>query len=779
MTHHFGVKKKVLHKNISPNRHPLLYFIYGFTCFIPIFIVHAQDATPLQNSQHTVMSTKNATPLEVEKEVKAGAAELSEQAKPTGRYLSIQLKVPGPSWTKLTEAQVKNLSNIAVAGAIDAQRALGLVLVEPIKHLNLTDYATAVLEQNSLSELLVESVNEVNFQGFSALRIVYSGDEANGRFRYLCYVFIHEHKAYQIVAGGPVAVTTADSLEVFSKAISLNLSNQKQKTSLTQPQNKHGVGWQDKNGTFLHSLSGVKATKLPAWAMLTGEQLKRVNKQAFFGFVHSESQLHMLLFDRPCPHPDENQCLTWTKDELWQDLGLKENIGTYDFKYLGEQRSFQSLEHENGRYSYLHHVLIKEGRALHTLVWTLNPTNTVNTQDQDLLWRLLPEGLSAFSWLTTLEKQSVLLNLQNLEEQGQIAHSKATWLWGKYHHFDTGLTWERPPGLWEVKPEKIPLLNKNDALLSIAALRYGLKTQIRIVMGHSQRKNKVHQTLWQELNEQLKNHRGTCQDKTTGKRLLAHAEALWSKCTFRRLSALKSPKKTWIEWTYQLDTIEAFGGLIHLLSWAPKHLFEGEGKVVREGLEDGLKLGQPAGVIFNVGSDLSPNNQKRELWDERFRYKLKNLPLHGRLKVRSSLPLGQTSSLVEYGNEHISMMSFVVGEMEPKKLATLIDQLAKTNFLYQNKARSIESSTKRKSLPIKAKPQEAKRSDNTSTLKRRKIQRQGYEGEILFWQEDNSLVHRSALLLTAPPLVYGIVIVGDSNGAKYLLKKNNFELLID
>ena len=146
----------------------------------------------------------------------------------------IQLDLPGPQWRILSQTQLRSLSAIAIAGAFNPKQVLGLVLVETLKDMNLNDYATALMENSSLKELLIESVTEVTFKNQTALRLVYSGDEANGRFRYLAYVFISGQKGYQVVSGGPIALVDQKKLELFASAVKLNPISQDHVSKLKQ-----------------------------------------------------------------------------------------------------------------------------------------------------------------------------------------------------------------------------------------------------------------------------------------------------------------------------------------------------------------------------------------------------------------------------------------------------------------------------------------------------------------------------------------------------------------
>jgi hypothetical protein len=657
---------------------------------------------------------------------------------PSNSYLAVSLQPLDLSWRILTQDQVRSLSTIAVVGALNGQKSLGLVLVEPIKQMALNEYATALMDNTSLQELLIESVTEVKYQNQSALRLVYSGDEANGRFRYLSYVFITGQKGYQIVSGGPVSLVSSTSLETFAQAVTLTRVSE---STAPQPQatlnDIHGSDWLLIAGQFSHILSGIKLTSTNDWSVIAGHPLKRINHEAIAGLVHKKDQLHILFFDRPCPTKESVQCLSWVQQELYADLGLTPQSDRYEFPALDEKRLFQRLSHDGGLYTYLHHAFIKEGRALQILAWTIAPSveQTDLQENADLLWRDLPNGLSQAGWLSTIERTQVHLKVSNLEPSDSFVRPYESWMWGQYHHFDSGLLWTQPPGIWKVHSERQQTITAPNSLLTIEAPRYGLKSQLRVSVGHHLNYTTLHHTLWSELRNQLTETRGQCLTPKTTKHIISDITGLRTRCTFIKTSTINT------EWTYQLDSFKGSGAVIHMLTWAPKYIFDGDADLVRTSLEKGLALSPPAAIVFTP---------EHRMIDERFKYQLRNLPPNGTLRIRPSIELGTASSLAEFNTPEVSLVSFAVSKMSPNQLNALVDRIA------QNRDQTLPHLTH-------------------TQLQRHKVWVHGHPAERLSWVNAQNKMARGALLITIPPLVYGVVAVGNPTQVSDLLQAKTFK----
>lgn len=683
----------------------------------------------------------------------------SESGQPGQRKLSASLSSLGGSWRILNAEQVSALSNIAVVGAVDDPRALGLVLVESIRGLNLTDYATAVLENSTLDELLIESVDELEFKGFKSLRIVYSGDESNGRFRYLSYIFLAHGKAYQVVAGGPVGLVTAQTLEPFSRAVAFTEMSD---TAIIKRRvaDITGLGWRVKSGVFSHVLSNLKIASGEGWSPIVGEALSRINGEAIAGLQKTSSQLNILFFDRPCPHSDRTLCLIWARQDLMSDLNLEEGVGSFDFNYLGEPRTFIRLTHQGGLYSYLLNEQIVADRVLQTLAWTISHNREKPKENDErsivetaksvedhsaLLWGSMQSGLSRVSKMGREERLKLNVELIKTPADRVSVEAMDSWMWGLYHHFESGLRWSKPSGMWRVNLSSAYPRSPRDRLLTIETPRYGLKSQLRVISGHHLRAHRSHDRLWGELVAQLLETRGQCASPDKGQRPLAGTKSHWTRCLFKKVS-IENGVSLSREWTYQLDSFEAHGAVIHLLSWAPKSLFEKEAEPAREALERGLKINLPATVALSPHGVMS---------DERLRYEVR-FPSGGTLRVHPTTSLGSVASQAEYHTADLSLVAFAVGEMKSSKLAELVNQITKS----QRKVSSSKGERSSAAVPV-----------------RTQFWSHGERGERLRWSHESGPVQRGAILISAPPLVYGLVAVGRAESVEEALKGDRLKIL--
>ena len=274
---------------------------------------------------------------------------------------------PNTEWQPLTLKQIHTISALGVLGGIKSQSILGLVLVEPSTRLGLNDYAQALLDGSPLQEMLIESVDEVSYLGQNALRIVYSGDEGNGRSRYLSYIFLLGGKGFQVIAGGRVGLAKVENLEEFSRAIKLTLASQQVTTPTIQTQDEVGLSWEVTSGVFQDALSGLVIQPKGSWRITFGDQVRKLNPHATAGLIHLEKQLYVLFFDRPCPFTDAQKCSAWSTTERFSDLGIVPNQkGTLGWNYLGDTRYFTQLYAPHKKYSYLYYNHVVSGRVLET-----------------------------------------------------------------------------------------------------------------------------------------------------------------------------------------------------------------------------------------------------------------------------------------------------------------------------------------------------------------------------------------------------------------------------
>ena len=136
--------------------------------------------------------------------------------------------------------------------------------------------------------------------------------------------------------------------------------------------------------------------------------------------------------------------------------------------------------------------------------------------------------------------------------------------------------------------------------------------------------------------------------------------------------------------------------------------------------------------------------------DERFKYQLRNLPPNGTLRIRPSMELGTASSLAEFNTPEVSLVSFAVSKMSPNQLNALIDRIA------HNRDQTLPHLTH-------------------TQLQRHKVWVHGHPAERLSWVNAQSKMARGALLITIPPLVYGIVAVGNPTQVSDLLQAKTFK----
>ena len=751
----------------SPLLRPLYLVVVSLVWTSLVSEVSAQtSAEASQEGQH---NSESAVIRQSSKVQRISEGEESSNASHQVDHQLLTFTAPHPEWTPLSFDQIQKFSALGVVGGIKSRSILGLVLVEPATRMSLNDYAQALLDGSPLKELLVESLEEVTYLGHRALRIVYSGDEANGRSRYVNYVFLLEGKGYQVIAGGRVGVAPVEQLEEFSQGVQLTERPDRAPTPKRKARDETGTSWVLSAGRFQDALSGLKITPRGAWRIASGAQVKKLNPDATAGLIHLEEQLYILFFDRPCPRGQPELCIAWSTTERFTDLGVRPaQEGTLGWSYLGETRYFTPLYAPQKNYVYLYHSHVAEGRVLETLVWTVTPSSSHDEDSASAarravaspqLWAALPDGLSQISLLSPVERQSLLTKIYRTRRglpRGELVRPYESWMRGRYHHFDAELTWDQPPGLWRVTPSRSRAhLGPRDALYTIEAPRYELMTQLRIVNNRHDSVKKAHKRMWRSALAELEPSYGRCLKPTHGSRVIANTSSRWTRCVFtpQKYSQVTDHKLTKRQrsWTYQLDTLRSGGSLVSLLSYAPTALFTHQLEVIREALEGGFQVQRPAGVVFD---------QRRTLTDERFRYQLLNLPADGTLRVKPLLGLGTAASLIEYHTPEVTILSFAIGNVKRQTVEHLIQDLSRN--LSSDTARRINTH------PPTRRPDE---------LERQRVWVDGLAAERLSWPTQGD-ISQGALLVESAPLMYGVVAVGDPQAVRTALKSTHLKLFI-
>lgn len=642
----------------------------------------------------------------------------------------------GEGWLLLDARQAKELSPNAIGGAVYRQKLVGLILKEPVKRMGLEDYATALINHTPLDALLIESVDEVQFLGYPALRVTYSGDEAGGRFRYLNFIFFIEDFGYQVITGGKVGIATPDLLSTFAQSV--KLSTLKQTPDTLEKHTEILRGWRLKDQSLEDAISGIKLSPSEGWRLLDRAHLRHLNPEAIAGMLHPERQIYFLLFDRPCPTAQADECAAWISEERRRDLKLQLHDDTLDFSVLGTPRAFQRLSHQEGTYEYLYHVIVQEGRGLELLAWTTAPSADQPPSSIEDLWGNFSSVFESLSLLTPAQKQSLLAQTYQASshESKEFITAYDSWRKGRYHHFDTGVVWHGPSGIWRVSRERQRERDSSgDRLLDIHAPRYGLHSQLMIKQGWRGSSTQAHEETWRALLSQLAEPRGVCIHPEMGQRALGSKPSVWVRCTLHR-GPQEAPE--WKRaWTYQLDTIRVEGAVVHLLSWAPTPLFQGAAKVPRERLEDQLSFSQLAGVTYQEGLGWT---------DERFRYRVLPLERGGRLRIRHRSGLGDASSLVEYHTPQLTLISFAVSEVRPDQLTPFLNRLVSPQVTSQTAPSS------------------------------QKVWIKGRSTQKLSWPDVNGL-SSAAIIFTDDGVLYGLVAVGLAEKVSAALHGSPLELI--
>ena len=548
----------------------------------------------------------------------------------------VAVKDLGATWQLLNTDAAKKLSPLARLGAVEAGRTLGLILVESAAGLNLEQYAQAVINHSPLNELLIERAEEVDFQGLDAIRLLYTGETPQGRFRYLNYLLLREGYGYQISAGGRIGDVTDASLNHFSTHVTLlkgPLTPQDQHTLA----NRRGGLWRLQNGRFESIKDSIRISPIKGWRMITGMDARALYNGSDIVLSLEDPAVHIAFATHPCPSSDATECTHHY---------LKEFERTAPVQSLGdgriEQLDAQALQlnryaGSDGTFNYLHGIRVYQKQALEVVAWTLN-------HQEDTAWTVLSQALSAVQFLSQKERVKLQIELQTSDAPNERWFTdQDRYMDGVYQHFKSGVIWRRPGGLWELS--KLP--TTEGVGLQLYAPRHAHLAQIWIQKGDNSTLSDQHALRWANLMRDIPLQDEPQVFKSQG-----------SYVSTARTSG-DHPRR------YRLMSRVAKGSMIHIIHSAPDALFT---TAVQRQIEENLTFTNTVGALsFNRG----------RYTDHRFGFSITHLPEGGSLMLHPMLAAGDSSTMMSYHTPDGALFSgFAVSSSRPLEDQRLLSNIS-------------------------------------------------------------------------------------------------------
>jgi hypothetical protein len=643
---------------------------------------------------------------------------------------AVEITQPAHHWRLIAPAHLKKLSPLAVLAAIEPGRILGMVLSEPVKHLTLEQYTQALMDHSSLESIVLESSTYETIQNYKTIRLVYTGENTQGRFRYLNYIFLKDQYGFQINAGGKINEVQATDLELFFKSINLlpmNVQGKHFKTKGPTHQVSHNVSV---NNGILKSLhTGLKLAVPQGYSVLLGEELDALNIDADFALTLWEPDLHILVAHTPCPVKGKNECISVLQKNVRQRENLKSSGEVIQLQLLQKQADFTQYSSEKSTFTYVHHVHIhgkKSNKALQILAWT--------TRGQELkAWPMLGSLLSQIQMMEDVEKTQLKVQLiddKKLNTSNDTFRRDESWMQHTYRHHVLRLSWQQPIGAWKV------LLNsetKEDIhKLSMIDPIHGMHSQMRIIPAINQDLAYTHQQAWQALKRELNINEAKTKEQSTAGAFtygIKHQQSLYQQIEVNQLYPI----------LYRLDTLQVGQAIVHLITWGSALNFE---------------IAIVAQILSALEHESHYNiTQDADTWsDYRFRFRLQHLPKGGSWQFQPYSGIGTASTAVTYQTPKEVWGAVAMGQSYHGHLEQVAQDIAHRWF---------QSGPQH---PIK---------EEAST------QLQGYKVRHFSMSDTQKKTQQSfhLYLLERSPLIYGFFIYKDTSPLDSKAALKHFELL--
>lgn len=589
------------------------------------------------------------------------AIQLKEQElKQTRLDYSIALKRPAPHWKMLKREEAKQLSGIAILGAIEPGRSFGLVLVEPSRGMTLDAYAQAILNHSPLQELLIEVAEAITYQGQESLKLIYSGDNDQGaRVRYLSYVLIRDGYAFQISAGGRVGAIDPQELETFSKAVELLPQPVRGSDLPVEPlTDGQGLTWRSHQGHFESLLGSFKLSPPQDWSVQAGEAARSISPIATLVMSkriavapQPELDLSLLISARACPDLPK-LCTTWARAELIEAFELTpRQEGQIEWKVFDESVSFELFDRDGTPFSYALATLVREGEVFQLLAWTLK------TQLPHA-WMPLPEALRTLTPLSSARKSQLRSELSAIIQgdqggaiRGDSLDSTSAWLGGQYVHEAYGVHWHLPSGLWTAQR------HEQGSALSVLAFEaplFALQGQLRLARrggGLIEAHTEALSALKRELGGSLKSIEH-------GQSQLGGSLSHWTELEEQGERPLR----------YRLHTSLKDGIAAYMITWAPAPRFP---RLAIEQAEAQLELGQYTPPFTMRTHCASEGACQTKISLKAMRFSLDGLPTGGDVTFYPNASVGERSISLTYQTNEALIGAVAVGHTRPDVLDPL------------------------------------------------------------------------------------------------------------
>lgn len=349
------------------------------------------------------------------------------------------LHLPSPDWHLLPEERARGLYPDAQAGAAAKGGHVAAVIIEEAAG-DLASMHRMLL--SGLGDLVLEVLleEELTWAGQPAIQshVVVS---ANGiQVRQLRVVFLWDGHAVQLLCNGPID-PAKNRCQEFAEGFTLQGTAIRGRVMATTP-DVATRAWRIQDGVFESAVNGFSLAPPPGWRLMVGDELKLVSPDAEVGLARARPDAYAyLLPERAGAGSLETMAARYRSMVLEGSPGSAPN-GELSAQVLGEPLSLLRLEpRESELYTSWHGTWNADTRYWQLMAWT-------SKANADAMSPEIASLLSGFALLDEPRRAALEQELSTTPVPVEIGDgwSLRNQVWT---HYDLGLTWAPPPGIWK------------------------------------------------------------------------------------------------------------------------------------------------------------------------------------------------------------------------------------------------------------------------------------------------------------------------------------------
>lgn len=370
--------------------------------------------------------------------------------------LRFRLKLPGPEWKLMGEAEAARLHPMARAGAMSTAGVAGVVIARREVDASMEARSRRALLEIDLDDEEIELEESLQHRGVEARRFVVRGHTRGIALRYGGVVLGKGGMTYRLLAWGPIAATDGrgGAFKPFFDAFELSDGAVAPTPRVAPLTENRGASWRIVDGIYQSAVSGIRVQPAEAWHLVVGSELERLSPEAEVGLVREEPSITVLFFAERVAGAAEPLLPTLERDAMAR-LGAGADpervpLTLFD-KKLGAAR-----------------VRAHGIETLHSAhVWgdaCLQLSASYRLEDRDAAGAVLGLGLAGVGLMAEAERARLAKELERWTDRPSVVG--ATWAIhsGVYRDFDSGVVWTAPAGWSLAAGGRARSVNKEAAL---------------------------------------------------------------------------------------------------------------------------------------------------------------------------------------------------------------------------------------------------------------------------------------------------------------------------